>query len=226
MTAAPHFHLKHSTGWFAAGREIEHALTLLSDRAFKLFVWLCLHAERSRGSISISPAELAYALQKAETEMRAALDELFQLSVCSSAADGVIEIADRFWPYQRAPNSDTTGGLALYIAQVKRCFLERRCVRSMFTPADEKIAAQLYRNGVSLVDVERAILLGCARKYAALANNGRGTPITTLHYFRALFDEVQQEISPNYWIYIAQKLRTFEQAWNGFRVPTPPEETK
>src|SRR5213594_3619230 len=63
MTNPTHFHLKQSTGWFAAGREIEHALILLSDAAFKLFLWLCLHAERSRGSLSASARELASALQ-------------------------------------------------------------------------------------------------------------------------------------------------------------------
>lgn len=226
MIPASHFHLKQPTGWFAAGREIEHALILLSDVAFKLFVWLCLHAERSRGSISASPADLASALHKTEPEMRAALDELFQLSVCNQAPAGVIEIRDRFWPYQRASNSTATENLALYIAQVKRYFLERRCVQSLFTPADEKLAAELYRNGVSLVDVERAILLGSVRKYVALTNNRRGTPITTLHYFMVLFDEVRQEIPPAYWRYVADKLRTFEQSWNGFPVPPPLQETK
>lgn len=225
MTPGSYFHLKQPTGWFAAGREIEHALILLSDVAFKLFVWLCLHAERSRGSLSASPAELASALHKTEPEMRAALNELVQLSVCNPALAGVIEIRDRFWPYQRASNSTATDDLApLYIAKVKRCFLERRCVRSTFTPADEKLATELYRNGVSLVDVEHAIVLGSVRKYVALANNHRGTPITTLHYFIALFDEVRQNISPGYWRYVADKLRTFEQSWNGF--PVPPQETK
>ena len=225
MIPGTRFHLKQPTGWFAAGREIEQALTLLSDMAFKLFVWLSLHAERGRGSLSASPKELASALHKTEPEMRAALDELFQLGVCNTASDGVLEITDRFWPYQRSSNSGATEDLSLYIAQVKRCFLQRRCVRSTFTPADERLAAHLYRNGVSLVDVERAILLGSLRKYVALANNRRGTPITTLHYFSALFDEVRQDVSPGYWRYVTQKLRSLEQSWNGFRT-RPKQETK
>ena len=225
MTNPTHFHLKHSTRWFAAGREIEHALILLSDAAFKLFLWLCLHAERSRGSLTASAQELATTLHKNEPEIQAALAELFQQRVCHSAGDGVIEIADRFWPYQRGANSGATDDLALFIAHVKRCFLERRCVRSAFSPADEKLAARLHRDGVSLVDVEHAILLGSLRKYAALANNRRGSPITTLYYFTALFDEVRQNPSPGYWTYVAQKLRAFEQRCNG--VPARPEqETK
>jgi len=41
---APRLRLKHATGWFAAGREVTEAMTLLSDAAFKVFLWLCLHA--------------------------------------------------------------------------------------------------------------------------------------------------------------------------------------
>ena len=49
MSAGTRFQLKQPTGWFAAGREVRCALELLSDATFKLFVWLCLHAERGRG---------------------------------------------------------------------------------------------------------------------------------------------------------------------------------
>ena len=210
MTSSTRLHLKQPTGWFAAGRGMQHALTLLSDAAFKLFVWLCLHAERSRGSLAASPSALANTLHKSETEIRAALDELFHLGVCT-ATDDVIEIADRFWPYQRDANAGGTVDLALYIAQVKRCFLDRHCVRSTFTPADENLAAQLFREGVSVVEVERAILLGSLRKYIAWANHDRDTPITTLHYFTGLFAEVHHDVSPGYWSYVSRKLRAFEQ---------------
>ena len=224
MTNPTHFHLKQSTGWFAAGREIEHALILLSDAAFKLFLWLCLHAERSCGSLTVSARELASVLHKTEPEIQTALDELFQQNVCHSAADGLIEVADRFWPYHRSSNSSATEDRTLYIAHVKRCFLERRCVQSTFTPADEKLAARLHRDGVSAADVERVILLGCLRKYAASENN-RSSPITTLYYFIALFEEVRQNPSPGYWTYVTEKLRALEHSWNG--IPARPhQETK
>ena len=41
-----------------------------------------------------------------------------------------------------------------------------------------------YRSGIPLERAERAILLGCLRKYVTLINHGSGTPITTLGYFR------------------------------------------
>jgi hypothetical protein len=78
-------------------------------------------------------------------------------------------------------------------------FLARRCVQSSFTAADEKLVLSLHRRGIPLVQVERAILLGTARKYVSLLQHGRGTPISSLHYFTALFEAVHQEVSPQYW---------------------------
>jgi hypothetical protein len=97
------------------------------------------------------------------------------------------------------------------VEEVKRRFLQRRCVQSSFTAADEKLALTLHHRGVSLLHVEHAILLGALRKYAAVRQNGRGTPISSLHYFANLFEEVQQEISPQYWNYVAHKVNTFEK---------------
>jgi hypothetical protein len=35
--------LKHPQGWFAAGREVSRAIEVLSDAAFKLYIYVCLH---------------------------------------------------------------------------------------------------------------------------------------------------------------------------------------
>jgi predicted transcriptional regulator len=96
MSGATRFQLKQPTGWFAAGREVRCALELLSDATFKLFVWLCLHAERGRGALSATPAELAKALGRKENDIHLALEELERQGVCTLRADGVIEIRDRF----------------------------------------------------------------------------------------------------------------------------------
>ena len=50
---APRLVLKRPSGWFAAGHEVAQALELLSDAAFKLFVYLCLNADRHTGRIAI-----------------------------------------------------------------------------------------------------------------------------------------------------------------------------
>lgn len=211
MTESTRFQLKQPTGWFAAGREMACALALLSDATFKLFVWLCLHAERSRGTVSATSPELARALGKKESDLQLALEELERQGVCTVRAEGVIEIRDRFWPYQRPCDPAARDESRHYVAEVKRLFLERRCVQSSFTAADEKLARSLFRRGVSLIHVERAILLGAVRKYVAVHENGNSTPISSLHYFTNLFEEVQQEISTHYWTYIARKVKSFEQ---------------
>jgi hypothetical protein len=211
MIEKARFQLKHPTGWFAAGREVACALELLSDATFKLFVWFCLHAERSRGTVSATSPELARALGKKESDLHLALEELERQGVCTLRAEGIIEIRDRFWPYQRQCDPAAREESQPYVAEVKRLFLERRCVQSSFTAADEKLALALFRRGVSLIHVEHAILLGAVRKYAAVHGNGNSTPISSLHYFTDLFEEVQQEISTHYWTYIARKVKTFEQ---------------
>jgi len=43
MIPAPRLRLKRSSGWFAAGQEVATALPMLSDAAFKLYVFLCLN---------------------------------------------------------------------------------------------------------------------------------------------------------------------------------------
>jgi hypothetical protein len=216
MSTGTRLQLKQPTGWFAAGREVACALELLCDAAFKLFVWLCLHAERGRGTVSATPTELAKAVGKKESDIALAMEELEQQGVCKLRPDGVIEIQDRFWPYQRNYGSTMNAESLRYVAEVKRLFLERRCVQSSFTAADEKLALSLFRRGVSLMQIERAILLGSLRKYVSALQNAGGTPISSLHYFTNLFEEAQQESSSQYWTYIAQKLKTFEQTWRGF----------
>ena len=230
MSTAPRFHLKRASGWFAAGLQVEAALQLLSDATFKLFVWLCLHADRGRGSMAATTPELARGLQRSEAEIQENLQELRRQGVCVRRQDGIVEITDHFWPYQRTQEPSADDAARVYISQVKSCFLQRTCVRSVFTAADEKLAAQLYRDGVSIVDVEHAILLGSIRKYIALLNNGGGSPITTLHYFTALFAEARQEVSDQYWLYVVHKVRTLEQRLSRSPGPkvvtTAVEETK
>jgi len=222
------FELKRPSGWFAAGREVQQALTLLSDGAFRLFFWLCLHADRRRGSLRISVPALTAALRRTDADIRNALDELFQHGVCSFA-DDTVEIADSFWPYRRPSQSEGNDGATIYIERVKRCFLQRRCVQSSFSPADESLAAKLHRSSLSVVDAERAILLGSARKYVSWKNHGIGTPITTLHYFQGVFGELRTtKIPSTYWSYIASMIAKLEQEWDESRFARfiPQTETK
>src|SRR5436853_1974603 len=96
--------LKSAKGWFAAGREIAEALLLLSDSAFRLFMWICLRAERSTGTLRTDPAQLARTLHRTSEHIFRDLDELVRYQVCWVGRDRIL-IEDRFWPYDRlGPN--------------------------------------------------------------------------------------------------------------------------
>lgn len=220
MNAGTGSQLKQPTGWFAAGREVASAMELLSDATFKVFFWLCLHADRGCGRLTATPSVIATALGKAEIDVHACLQELQRHGVCRLDADYTIHIEDRFWPYRRNP-ATLPREAELYVAEVKRLFLERRCVQSSFTAADENLARSLHRRGVALTVVERAILLGAVRKYASFLQNGTGTPIHSLHYFTSLFNEVQENISISYWKHLEDKVHRFEREWSGFTSVSP-----
>ena len=76
--------LKHPTGWFAAGREVSRALPLLSDGAFRLYLHLCITAERSTGQVQADHADLAKALGKSRRSMVVYLEELQRQGVCKT----------------------------------------------------------------------------------------------------------------------------------------------
>lgn len=232
--------LKHSAGFFAAGGEMKDALSLLSDGAFKIYVYVCLHADRRTAQLRFRMAELAQATAHSTRSLTTYLEELrtSQVGVVYRAANqhelGRIEICDRFWPYEKqAPAPMEDPEQVLYIARLRGLFLEPACVNAIFSGADEKLAGEWYRAGVPLDQVERAILMGCARKYVALFNHpGPATPITSLQCFAGPLQEIaSMEMPLNYWRYLAARVRKMESQWRAranFASATPPEnkETK
>jgi hypothetical protein len=99
-------------------------------------------------------------------------------------------------------------------------------VRSAFSAADERLASEWHRRGISLERVERAVNLGIARKYIALVNQGTGTPITTLYYFEHLIEEVDQaDSSPEYWRHVTARSAQFERQWRALRSAPPSRST-
>jgi hypothetical protein len=211
--------LKHPTGWFAAGREFAQALTLLSDGAFKLYVYACLRAGRHTGCLRATVEELAQAMTRAPTAVAMNLEELEARAVCRVTRNGgsqlVLEIRDSFWPYQRQPTPERTlGPETEFIERVRGLFLAPACVQASFSAADEKLALDMYRRGVSMEQIKRAILLGCARKYVAMINAGVRTPITSLQYFSDVVEEVIESAIPeSYWEPLRWKVERMEQQW-------------
>lgn len=210
--------LKDSTGWFAANRRMLQALYILSDGAFKLFVYISLNADRSTGILRVAQGELARAVHKSRGSIATYLDELSQRRVCvvTPAANqhqpGEIEISDAFWPYHKeTPDSIEESG---FVEEVRGRLLKYPIVRSSFGAADEKLARELFRNGVSLEQVDRALLLGLSRKYVSSLSSLSSNPIYSLSYFLPLLDEVAQtETSDRYWDYLRRRLDDLNASW-------------
>jgi hypothetical protein len=205
--------LKQPTGWFAAGREVSQALMLLSDLSFKLYVYVCLNANRHTGKIALEPPDLARGLRKKEGTIRASLVELTSVGICQ-VRNREIEINDRFWPYQK--QSVVPGGddQTEFVRQVRAELQTPACVRSAFIPAEEELAIGLYHRGVTLDLVKRAIWLGCARKYLVMLKGEKRTPITSLRYFIPVIEEVSRVHAPeSYWEEVRCKAEQMEKRW-------------
>lgn len=229
---APRLILKQPTGWFAAGREVAQAMTLLSDGAFKLYLHLCLQADRHTARVVLNTAEWVPALGKDPAWIDACLGELYRSSVCDRQGDWV-EICDRFWPYQKQASMAAAAPEVEFVRQVRAAFQQPACVRSTFTAADEKLALNLCRREVPLEQVRWAIWLGCARKYVAMLNGQTQQPITSLAYFASLIDEVNQpQIPTSYWDHVRRRMEEMEKRWlqaansppaAALAEPSPPE---
>jgi len=214
----PPLTLKRPSGFFAAGREFEQALALLSDGAFKLFVYVCLHAERRSGRLRFRQTDLARRLGKSPRSITSYLRELQHqgVSKVQAAANqhqmGSIEIADRFWPYHKQAVETSPNNHGRYVEQVRKLFLSRSCVQGTFTAADERLAAEWQQRHVPLEQIERAYLLGCARKYVAVLNHPTAPLISSLRYFTTLLSEVAElAVSNDYWRHLARQVDQFEQ---------------
>jgi hypothetical protein len=239
MIPLPRLRLKKSTGWFAAGQEMATALPLLSDAAFKLYVFLCLNVDRHSARMVWEPIGLANLLQRDRKSVTDALEELCWKKVCvrHPDADGrlapdrlCVEVCDRFWPYEKPPVEEFGIDQNSYVRQVRQMLLHPACVHATFSGADERLAAILYRRGVTLVHLQRAIWLGCARKYVALLNGTDKTPmfVTSLNYFSGLVEEVAElSVGEDYWKHVQYKVTRLERMWRELRPPgNPRKETK
>ena len=101
----PSFRLKCLSGWFAAGPEFERALKLLSEGAFKLFAFVCLHADRPSGRLDFDRKELARCLGKSRCTLSRQLLELDYVGICKLATAPnqhhapYLIVSEAYWPY-------------------------------------------------------------------------------------------------------------------------------
>src|ERR1051325_11312403 len=128
--------IKQSSGWFAASRCVLEAAFLLSDGVFKVFVYICLTADRATGRLRVAQGELARVLGKSRRSIRSYLNELSQKGVClvspapNQHQPGEIEVTDAFWPYyKQTEHPDTESN---YLDQIRTLLLQYPIVRSSF----------------------------------------------------------------------------------------------
>jgi hypothetical protein len=219
MTIHPTLILKNPKGWFAAGQELERAVTVLSDGAFKLFVYVCLNARRDTGCLETVQGHLAESLSRSRGSIARQLRELKTMGVCqvrgyhSPRGATWIEVTPDYWPYQRATDAapDEAAG---WVAEVRELFLARPCVRASFSTADERLARSWLSRGISLEGIGQAILLGCARKYTTWRNGQDRSTIGSLSYFEPILEELAtQPPNSDYWQYVQAKVDRMERQW-------------
>jgi hypothetical protein len=211
--------VKHSN-WFAAGAEVQRALMLLSDGAFRLYVYICLNASRKSGRISVSYTTMAKTIGRSRRSVVSHFDELRRQGIChiSPAVNQhhctEIEVCEEFWPYTKTDRDIQLSETGQYIASIRSFLLKRACVFSSFSAADEKFSRDLLAREMPLERIERAIALGCCRKYVSLLNGTDSNTIFTFAYFRDVIEEVcDPEIPAGYWDYVMPELLHLEKKW-------------
>jgi hypothetical protein len=220
MSSSP-LRLKNARNWFAAGMEVHLALETLTDGAFKVFMHICLNAERSTGILHTTQVELARNLKKSHGAIRKYLVEMGKAGISrnsfsnSPRTRGSVQITPPYWPYENGAESKPEDDADRFVAEIRTMLQERACVRSSFSTADEVLARHWFDAAVPLDRIRQAILLGCARKYVAWRNNPAVQgPISSLRYFDSIIEEIaQQKLDPDYWDFLRARIPRHEKLW-------------
>lgn len=169
---------------------------------------------------SVRYTELANILGKSRRSITTYFEELRGKGVCrirpavNQHQRSEVEICDEFWPYTKAETAAQPSERERFIALIQAFLSKRACVRCTFTVADEKYAADLLSRDVSFDQIQRAIALGCCRKYVSLLNGFNSEPINSLGYFRELIEEAEDSETPaGYWSYVMLELEHLEAKW-------------
>lgn len=211
-----------SRTWYAAGDELDRAFNALSDGAFRLYVHLCRSADYKTGSVDVLYREVATRLNRSLRSVVTHFNELREKGVCSmdvapnQYSRTRVVICAPFWAYTRSSDPILDLEVRDYVAAVGKLLQSRACFRGSFGQGDQDFARKLFKANISLEIVERAIHLGCARRYLSSLETRQGTPILSLNYFRDVIDEVRTAILPPqslYWEYLQSRVVLLEKIW-------------
>ncbi len=214
--------LKKSAHWFAAGEGFLKAMQILSDGAFKLFVWICLKADRHSATLRTSRDQLARVLRKPPDDIESCLAEIEAQKVCSIAADNqprrefLFRIQDEFWPYYNSASGASADPCATdYVAIVRQVFLDLGCTRGRFGSAEEAQARNLEKRGIPLDLVRDAMMVGACRKYVSWLNHGYSEPISSITYFESVISELLDcPLPADYREYLPMELKRLMKHWS------------
>jgi len=217
--------LKKTANWFAAGEGFLKAMEILTDGAFKLFVFLCLKADRHSATFRTSSDQLAHALHKPLGTIESCLAEIVAKKVCSIVSSDplVFRIEDEFWPYDNG-SSHTAAGLRAtdYVAAVRQLFLDLGCTTGRFGASEEVQAKSLEKRGVPLDVLRDAMMVGACRKYVSWLNNGYSEPISSIAYFEPVVGELLRcPLPAGYREYLPAELKRLTKHWSRSVQPLP-----
>ena len=211
--ANPKLKLKKATGWFPAGDGFLKAMTVLADGPFKVFVYLCLNADRQTATCQSSYQRLAAGVGKSRHTVESYVAELKAKGLCTVLTSRIpyvgstIRIADEYWPFVTAGEDLGPDSSESYIDSVRKLFVALSCTSGRFGPAEERLAEDFEQKGIPLSVIEDAMMVGACRKYVSWLNNGPSAPIASLHYFDAIIEEVlERPFPPGYREYMQMQV--------------------
>jgi hypothetical protein len=213
--------------WIPHGMEADLANRILSGNGARLFFYLYRRANRQNGQLDLRYKDVGDALGRTKPSIVKDFAELRKKGVChiNSAVNQHtlvhVEICDMFWPFEKAYLGKSDVELQ-YFSQIRSLLEVRACVKCDFRPSDREFARDLLVRGIPMEQIERAIALGCSRKYASLLNGTDNAPIFRFAYFRDLIEEAC-ETDPNYWKDIVNPVLTrLEVKWLKANQPASP----
>jgi len=221
--------LKQPNGWFPAGDNFLRAIPQLSGGAFKLFVFLCLNADGQTATYTVSQRSLASAIGKSRPATEKYIAELRTKGFCSIRPSRIpyvgtsFTIDEKYWPYQ-SPNRNAAEDANDYVNKVRDLFLGLGCTTGRFGPPEASQARHLEKRGMSLQELEDAMIVGACRKYVSWLSNGPSDPIASLQYFNSLIEEIRERpFPPGYRDYMQMEAKKLSRQWERFREKdTPP----
>lgn len=101
----------------------------------------------------------------------------------------------------------------VFVGEVKTHFLRWQVTKNGFSRSDRTLAAKLFRDGVPIERIRRAILLGSIRKFKDVHNNGTSERIVSLQYFASLLGDEALDSGTDFFAQQEKTLKAWERKY-------------